>query len=219
MTEVVFGWLGLLGGVLTATGDVLLDLKGAGNATLGKYKFIESAWDRMAAGRFRASILLAAVGVPLYFLGLTSLAMQMTNDAFALVFWIVCMTGATGGFFIHALTCLFPILYKKLMDNHSFTEAEAILNVGYEAVKIPFFVQFIFLVFGSSVLFSTAVILGYLSLPVWTIALSPLCLMLAGMLLRALKNGWFHDLPGIVMPSSGLGAMGLLAVINALLAG
>ncbi len=87
--EAIFGWLGLLGGLLTAAGDLLLDLKGRDNKKLGRYGFIESAWDTMAAWRFKASILLAAVGVPLYFLGLTSLAMQMTNTAFALAFWIV----------------------------------------------------------------------------------------------------------------------------------
>ncbi len=89
--EAIFGWLGFLGGLLTAVGDLLLDLKGRGNKKLGRYGFMESAWDTMAAWRFKASILLAAVGVPLYFLGLTSLAMQITNTAFALAFWIVAL--------------------------------------------------------------------------------------------------------------------------------
>ncbi len=33
--ETVFGYLGLLGGLLAAAGDVLLDLKGRGNKKLG----------------------------------------------------------------------------------------------------------------------------------------------------------------------------------------
>ena len=215
MTESVFGWLGLLGGLLTACGDLLLDLKGSDNKTLGKHGYIESAWDTIAKWRFRVSILLAAAGVPLYFLGLTSLAMQMTNTAFALIFWIVTLVGATGGFFIHAMICVFPLLYKKLRARQSFDEAEAVLNIGYEAVRIPFFTQFSLLVFGSSILYAIAVIRGYLSLPVWTIALTPLCLMVVGKLLRIAKRSWFYDLPGIIMPSLGLGLMGLMAAINA----
>ncbi len=215
MMEVVFGWLGLLGGLLTATGDMLLDLKGRDNKKLGKHGFIESAWDTMAAWRFKASILLAASGVPLYFLGITSLAMQMANKAFALVFWIVALVGAIGGFFIHALICIYPLFYKQLRETQSFDEMEAVLNVGYAAVKIPFFAQFALLVFGSSVMFIIAVIMGYLSLPVWAIAFSPLCLMIVGVLLRVIQRNWFYDLPGIIMPSLGLGLLGLMAAVNA----
>jgi hypothetical protein len=211
----VFGWLGLLGGILTACGDILLDLKGSDNKKLGKHGYIESAWETMAVWRFKASLLLAAAGVPLYFLGITSLAMQMTNTAFALAFWIVSLVGATGGFFIHALICIFPLLYKKLRESQSFDDTEAVLNVGYNATRIPFFVQFCLLVLGSSVMFIIAVILRFLSLPTWTIVFSPLCLMIVGVLLRRVKRNWFYDLPGIIMPSFGLGLLGLMAVVNA----
>jgi hypothetical protein len=215
MIEVVFGWLGLLGGLLTVTGDMLLDLKGRNNKKLGKHGFIESAWETIAPWRFKASIMLAAAGVPLYFLGITSLAMQMTNVGFALAFWITALVGAAGGFFIHALICIFPLLYKKIRENRSFEEAEAVLNVGYKAAKIPFFAQFTLLVFGSSGMFIIAVMMGYLSLPIWMIVLTPLCLMVVGLLLRITKRSWFYDLPGIIMPSLGLGLLGLMAVINA----
>jgi hypothetical protein len=43
----------------------------------------------------------------------------------------------------------------------------------------------------------------------------PLSLMIAGTLLRKLKKDWFYDLPGIIMPSLGLGLLGLMAAINA----
>ena len=145
---------------------------------------------------------------------LTSLAMQMTNKPFALAFWVVCLAGAIGGFFIHALICLFPILYKKMKESQSFDETEATLNTLYDAVKIPFYTQFALLVFGSSLMYIVAIILGYLVLPAWTIVLTPLSLMLIGIFLRILKRDWFYDLPGIVMPSIGLGLFGLLAAIN-----
>ncbi len=153
----------------------------------------------------------------MYFLGLTSLAMQMKNETFALVFWIIALVGATGGFFIHALICIFPLLYKKMIKDRPFEEVEAVLNAGYNAAKIPFFAQFILLVIVSSILLASAIAMGYLSLPVWTIAITPLCLMIVGALLRAIKRSWFYDLPGIIMPSLGLGMMGLLAAMNAAL--
>ncbi|HCC35550.1 MAG TPA: hypothetical protein DEQ02_07945 [Ruminococcaceae bacterium] len=215
MTEVIFGWLGLLGGLLTACGDLLLDLKGRDNKKLGKHGYIESAWETMPAWRFKLSLLLAAAGVPLYFLGISSLAMQMTNTAFALAFWIVMLVGATGGFFIHALLCIYPLLYRKLRNRLSFDETEAVLNVGYDAAKIPFFIQFSLLVFGSSVMVIIAVTMGYLPLPVWAIVFTPLCLMVVGVLFRVIKRDWFCDLPGIIMPSLGLGLLGLMAVVNA----
>jgi hypothetical protein len=215
MIEAIFGWMGLFGGLLAVAGDLLLDLKGRDNKKLGKHGFIESAWETMASWRFNASILLAACGVPMYFLGLTSLAMQMTNTVFALVFWIVALTGASGGFFIHAIICMYPLLYKKIRTSLSFEETEDILNVGYNGVKIPFFAQFFLLVFGSSILFAFAVLRGYLALPVWTFAFTPLSLMIAGTLLRKLKKEWFYDLPGIIMPSLGLGLLGMMAAINA----
>ncbi len=135
MIEAIFGWLGFLGGLLTAAGDLLLDLKGRNNKKLGKYGFMESAWDTMAAWRFKASILLAGVGVPLYFLGLTSLAMQMTNTAFALAFWIVALAGAVGGFFIHAMICVFPLIYKKMRESFPFEAAEDVLILDITLLK------------------------------------------------------------------------------------
>jgi len=210
----VFGIFGIIGGLLCAVGDVLLDYKGKGNVKLGKHKFIESNWNRMATWRFKLSILFVALGVPMYFLGFTSLAMQMKNDSFALYFWVVCLVGSIGGFFIHSILCVVPILYKKINKNHEFSETEDVLNSVYSAVMFPFITMFSLLVIISSILISFAIVLGYLVLPSWMIVLTPFSMMIIGVLLRIVKRSWFFDLPGIIMPSLGIAMVGLMAVIN-----
>ncbi len=58
----VFSCLGLIGGLLCCTGDILFDLKGAGNEKLGTSKNIDSNWVKMADWRFGLSIALAMIG-------------------------------------------------------------------------------------------------------------------------------------------------------------
>ncbi len=210
--EIIFGALGIAGGLLCLIGDILLDYEGKGNRTLGRYGFIESNWDKMAAWRFKASAILAAAGVPLYFLGFTSLATQITNEALALSYWIVCVIGSAGGVFIHGLLCVFPVLYKSLSANRAFEETEGVLNTIYNAIKIPFFFHYVFLVVISSILARWAIIAGYLSLPVWFIAFTPFSTMLIGATVKAVFK---RELPGIT--SFGIAMTGLMAVINRLL--
>jgi hypothetical protein len=216
----IFGLLGLSGGILCAIGDMFLDLKGADNKKMGKYKFMDSNWINMSEWRFRASILLAAAGVPLYFLGATSMARQLADIDlyFGLTFWIVMMIGSIGGFFIHAFLCCIPIIYKSMIKQAGFELTEEVINRIYHAIKIPFFVMFILLVGVSSIMLFIAKAAGYLSIPSITLILTPLPLLMIGVLLRFIKGKWFHDLPGIVMPSMGLGMIGLLAAINTFLA-
>ncbi|WP_024861145.1 DUF6796 family protein [Ruminococcus flavefaciens] len=57
----VFSILGLIGGLLCCTGDILFDLKGKGNEKLGTSKNIDSNWIKMADWRFGLSIALAMI--------------------------------------------------------------------------------------------------------------------------------------------------------------
>jgi hypothetical protein len=76
--DFTFGIVGLTGGLLCAVSDIFLDLKGSGNIKLGKHKFIESSWADMPLWRFKASIILASISIPLYYFGI--IAMKMTLD-------------------------------------------------------------------------------------------------------------------------------------------
>jgi hypothetical protein len=162
------------------------------------------------------SILFAAVGIPLYALGFVSLFMQISNDGFAAAFGIVSLVGLLGGMFIHTMCCLTPIIYKSMKDHVSFDVMENILNTVYNAVKIPFMAFYVCIVFIPSFMIGYAIIMDYLLISAWFILLTPLPLMIVGIVLRIIKKEWFSDLPGIIMPSVGLGMVGLMAALNTL---
>lgn len=211
-----FGFLGIIGGIICACGDILLDLKGKDNMKSGKYQIIDSKWKDMKMWRFKLSIILVMMGVPLYFLGLTSMAIQLTakSSIFSLIFWIVSVVGSIGGFFIHVFICLLPIIYKTMYTKVEFSELENVINTIFTSVKIPFIFMYIMLVGVTSIMITCAIFMGYLSISPFFILLTPLCLMIVGVTLRKLKYDWFFDLPGIIMPSIGLGMIGLMAVLN-----
>lgn len=213
----LFGILGMIGGILCAIGDVLFDLKGNDSIKLGKYKFIESNWDNMPLWRFKASILFASVGVPLYVLGFISMGRQISNRNVGIAFGIFSCIGALGGIMIHTMCCVYPILYKMMKKHLNSKDTEESLDATFDAVKIPFIFYFICLVIIPSFLLEYAIIRGYLQLPIWCALLTPVPLMIVGIGLRIVKKEWFNDLPGIIMPSMGIGMIGFLAAMNAIL--
>ena len=210
----LFGYVGIAGGLLCACGDLLLDIKGKHNQELGVHGYINSAWDTMDSRRFRCSILLAVLGVPMYFLGLCALSMLMakSNPVFALVFWMVSLVGSIGGFFIHTFVCLMPLLYKTSRRNQDISFADELINTQFDAVKLPFVLLYALLVGVTSILCAIAIGLGYLDVPFFMIFCTPLSLTLIGVTLRRLYPHVFYDLPGIIMPSMGLAMLGLVAV-------
>lgn len=214
----IFGVCGIFGGMLTMCGDLLLDIKGKSNRKLGKHGIMDSCWDTMDIRRFQASILFGMAGVPLIFLGLTSMAGQLmrTNPLFGQIFWYVSMFGSTGAFFIHAIICLFPIIYKIMRKKHSFEDAEAVINGVYESIRIPFWVLYAALTAIPSVMVIWALFAGYLNLSLWYILLTAPVLVGAGALLQKIKYDWFCDLPFVITPSLSMSMFGLMAVLNQL---
>ena len=214
----IFGLCGFVGCLFCACGDLLLDLKGKDNKKLGKYGLMDSAWDWMDEKRFTRSILLAMVGTPLSFLGMTAMAGQLAlaNRTFALVFWLSCVAGCAGSFFIHTIICLFPVIYKNMAPKHGFEEAERMVNVVYEAIRIPFWILYALLVVVPSFMVIYALAAHYLNLSRWFILLTMPCLMAFGGILQKLKWEWFCDLPMVITPSLGLSMFGLMAYLNQL---
>ena len=213
--ELAFGICGILGGLVMAAADILLDLKGRGDTTLGKNQLIHTNWEKMHPARFRWSIYLATVGAPLQTLGVTAMAMVMARKSlgFGLGFWLVCLAGLCGSFFIHTFICLLPVLYRALRPRYTLDTVDTVINTLYDAVKLPFVVQYTCLVLLSGVGVIAAICAGVLPLSGWYGLLTPPVLTIFGLTLRAIKPTWFYDLPGIVMPSLGVGAIGLLAVL------
>lgn len=215
------GWLGVcgvLGGCLCGIGDVLLDWKGKGNVKSGPSGMIDSNWLRMGAWRFRASILLAAVGVPLYLLGFLGMSRQLAQSSPILgeLFLIFAVIGSSGGLFIHGLVCCFPLISQVLAKMRIADEVlEQLVDTIFQAIKIPFVVLFSSLVIGTSLIIMLSIRTENLAVPVIFYWLNPLMLVLTGWLLRRIDKERFADLPGIVMPSLGIAMIGVMTIISA----
>ncbi|MCM1054006.1 MAG: hypothetical protein NC394_00665 [Bacteroides sp.] len=210
-----FSIMGLLGGVLCAVGDVLFDFKGQGNEKLGKTKMIDSNWIKMAYWRFGASILAAFFGDALVGFGIFSLGEQIRppSAVLASVMEICGYIGVIGGFFVHSVLCLQAVIYKKIMEENNFVLAEKTLGAFHKAIIIPFFLGYFALMI-PCICGAIAVLAGYLSVPMWFALLNPVVFMFIGVTMRKINPKLFNDLPGIVMPSLGLGMMGLIGIVN-----
>ncbi|MDR1184630.1 MAG: hypothetical protein LBK67_07520 [Coriobacteriales bacterium] len=217
--DFVLGIIGLFGGLLCAGADVLLDLKGKGNKKYGPGGVMDSNWEKMALWRFKASIWMAAVATPMYLMGCIALYRQIAqNDAIlAGVFGICAVIGSCGTLFIHATLCYFPIINKTLSAQQVAQDTIGqTISTLYHAMLVPFLALWLLLVVGLSGIAAYAILTGALALHWGFILLTPLCLVVAGVLLRLINRRIFADLPGICMPSIGLGMLGLIAAISAL---
>jgi hypothetical protein len=215
--NMIFSILGLAGGILCAIGDILFDLKGKGNKKLGTSGNIDSNWIHMAYWRFGASILVAFAGAALLGLGVFSLAVQIqsTNTVLAMAIAVCGYMSAIGGFFIHTVLCIQPIIYKKIMETDNFKLADSTLEMYYKAVLPPFVISYLFMLV-VTVCTVSAILLGYLAVPRWFVLLNPFVFLIIGIALRKIKNDWFYDLPGIILPSLGMGMFGLIGIVNLL---
>lgn len=207
-----FSIIGLMGGILCAVADMLLDLKGKDNKKLGKNGIIDSNWEKMSEWRFKASVLVVMVAVPMYALGMWSLSEQV-GGTIGTMLRAATFIGSMGGFFIHAFLCLLPIVYKNSTDKE---QAVTVIDKMYETIKIPFLILYLILTLASTVLVIISIANGSLDVPWFCYILNPIVFMIIGISLRFVNHDLFCDLPGICMPSLGLGMFGLIGIINLL---
>lgn len=219
MMNVVFGFLGLAGGILCAIGDILFDLKGKGNKKLGTSGNIDSNWMKMPYWRFGASILVAFFGDVLIGFGFYPLVIQISEKSgtLAAVTAVCGYVSVVAGFFVHTVLCLQAIIYKKIMDAdaNNFKLADDTLEAYYKAVLPPFFIGYGFILV-AAVCVIIAILKGFLDVPKWFVLLNPFVFLIIGVSLRKIKPDWFYDLPGIIMPSLGMGMFGIIAVVGML---
>ena len=219
MTDFVFGIFGIIGGLLCASADILFDLKGKNNIKSGPAKIIDSNWQIMSEWRFNASILVAAIGVPLNFFGFLGMANQLaqSNKTMAMAFLVFSVVGASGGLFIHASVCLIPIISKALTkDEVNKDIIESVIGKIYNAVKIPLFIMFFSLVIATSAVLIYAIIRKYINVPFVFVIFNPIGLIMIGWLFRLINMKIFSDLPSIIMPSVGIAMIGLMTAITAI---
>lgn len=217
MNNVILSLLGLAGGILCAIGDILFDLKGKGNEKLGTSGNIDSNWIKMPYWRFGASILVAFAGDALIGFGIYSLVRQMgaSHGMLAAVTGVCGYVSVIAGFFVHTVLCIQPIIYKKIMETDNFKLADDTLEAYYKAVLPPFLIGYGFILV-ATICVIAAILTGVLAVPKWCVLLNPFVFLLVGVGLRKLSPDRFYDLPGIIMPSLGMGMFGVIGLIGLL---
>lgn len=116
------------------------------------------------------------------------------------------------GFFVHTVLCIQPVIYKRIMEEGLFELADAVLEKYYKAVLPPFLIGYGFML-AATVCMIIAILTGALAVPKWFVLLNPFVFLLIGMELRKAKPDVFYDLPGIILPSLGMGMFGLIGMI------
>ena len=207
---------GLIGGILCAIADTLLDIKGKDNIKCGFKKIIDSNWEKMPAGRFVASIILAMFAIPMYSMGVISLGNQIAirNGSLGELLKLSIFIGAMGGFFIHSFLCVVPIIYKEILKENNFSLADKVIAAIFKAIKIPFGLLYLILMLAPTVIICIAIIMELLCVPKWFVLLNPVIFQIVGLALRAIKKDWFYEVPSIFMASLGLAMYGVIGIVN-----
>lgn len=207
--------IGIVGGLLCAVADLLLDLKGADNQKLGKSKIMDSKWLEMSHARFVWSDILAMFAVPMYTCGFIALMLQLykVKATLAIGLSVIFLCGAMGGFMIHTFLCLMPTIYRKIMEKKDFELAETVIEAAFRQIYVPFFTLYSMLVIIPAIAVMVLIALGVLPLPLWCILLNPVVIQVIGLLLRATKIKLFIDAPSCCAASIGLAMYGVLALL------
>lgn len=207
--------IGIMGGILCAVADCLLDLKGADNKKLGKMGIMDSKWETMSHYRFVWSDILAMFAVPMYSCGFLALMMtlQETHEKLAVVLTVIFLCGAMGGFMIHTFLCLTPTIYQITMKKADFELAETLINAIFRQIYVPFYTLYSMLVIVPSLAVIILILTGGLALPLWCAILNPLVFQIIAILLRATRCKLFIDAPSICAASLGLAMYGVMTLI------
>lgn len=211
----VLAVIGIVGGLLCASADLLLDLKGPQNKKLGKMGIIDSEWENMAHWRFVWSAILAMFAVPMYSCGFIALMMTLHKEhpIIATVLTVIFLIGAMGGFMIHTFLCQQPTIYRKIIAKADRTLAEDVIQSTFRQIYVPFFVLYSMLVIVPSIAVIVLIIMGYIHAPLWCVVLNPVVFQLVGFLFRATRLDIFIDAPSCCAASLGLASYGLLALL------
>lgn len=206
--------IGIVGGLMCAVADLLLDLKGPENKKLGTSGAVDSMWAVMPHGRFVASDIIAMFAVPMYTCGFIALMLKLseTHRSLAIALSITFLCGAMGGFMIHTFLCMMPTVYQKLAKEKQETLAIDIIEGLLKQISVPFFTLYSMLVIVPSIAVILLIITGALQLPIWMIILNPVVIQIIGLGFRATKLKIFIDAPSCCAASIGLAMYGVLAL-------
>ncbi|SFQ49509.1 hypothetical protein SAMN02910358_02456 [Lachnospiraceae bacterium XBB1006] len=207
--------IGIIGGLLCAVADLLLDMKGSNNKKIGKMGMIESEWKNMAHWRFVWSDILAMFAVPMYSCGFLSLMMVLEKDAKipALVLSIIFLCGAMGGFMIHTFLCIQPTIYQRIMEREDLMLAQKVIASIFKQIYVPFFTLYTLLVIIPAIAAMVMIAMGMFKVPLWCMLLNPVVIQIIGLLFRATKLDCFVDAPSCCAASLGLASYGVITLL------
>jgi hypothetical protein len=146
----IFAALAAVAGLLYSVADYLLEYLPGNSTVLDKYGVVESAWGEIESGRFTASITLAAIITPFFVAGYICVYRQMrtTHPRYAKAFIVVTLIGGLSDFFIHAILCIMPVVYKSVINISGQAAAVTVLEDMTGSFIIPFYVYFGFIFTG-----------------------------------------------------------------------
>ena len=207
--------IGIMGGLLCATADLLLDIKGPNNKKIGKAGMIESAWMNMAHWRFVWSDILAMFAVPMYSCGFISLMLVLAKEhqTLATILTVIFLCGSMGGFMIHTFLCLQPTIYKRIMEKEDLALAQKVITSIFKQIYVPFFTLYAMLVIIPAIVVMVLIAIGMLDAPLWCMLLNPLVIQIIGLLFRATKLDIFIDAPSCCAASLGLATYGIITLM------
>lgn len=149
-TNFIFAVFAAVAGLLYSVSDYLLEYLPENSTVLDKFGVVESAWGEMAAGRFSASLIIAAIITPFFVAGYICVyrQMSMTHPKFAKAFIVVTLIGGLSDFFIHATLCIMPIVYKSVLNLSGQATAVTVLEDMTESFIVPLYVYLGFIFTG-----------------------------------------------------------------------
>lgn len=214
--KLLYPILGILGGLLCAVGDCLLDIKGKDNRTLGVGNMVNSNWVTMKTWRFQVSFMLGFLAVPCVMLGSVFLGelMAESDEKLGKLFQNTMMIGCIGGFFIHSILCIIPIFYQELRKIADEEKSCQVLKLIWDTIAIPFLVLYSILIFVSSLLLITGICKDVLAVPRWFVVLNPMVFMIISIILRKIFPKHCQEVPGVFMPSLGLAMYGVISLVH-----
>ncbi len=204
MKNMLFGIIG----AAICMGAAWLSLAyGKGNVRNG---FIQSNWPKMPFLRFEISIVLYAIGVPLYYLGAKDMvkAIRMcrrrryiSDFRMAKFFDMSVHLAAIGGLFVNASYAMMAIVYKLLYTT-SLMGADIISTTEgmFYYVAIPVFAYYIIAIVGTSIPYIHFVLNGRLKVSKICVFFNPLVMFAIGEGMKLTKIYHLVDFSSAMVP-------------------
>ncbi|MCR5542597.1 MAG: hypothetical protein K6F55_00485 [Eubacterium sp.] len=199
--------IGMIGAAICMAASWLSFAYGKGNIRNG---FIQSNWPKMPMIRFELSIILNAIGVPMYFLGIRDMTRavnlckrrgNVSDFRMAKIFDMGASLGAIGFLFVNSSYSIMAIVYKLLyVTNLMGADIIATTEGMFYYLAIPVFAYYVLSILGVSIPFIYFLIQDRMRVMKLCIFFNPLFMLGVGELLRLTKIYYLVDFSSAAVP-------------------